>query len=63
MNEDKYIATDGSVVDVKTLNNFHLVNSLVKNAGVQAVLESSEVLTNVRLLKAEILDRLSVTPM
>lgn len=58
-----YIGSDGKVADVKTFNNIHLVNALVKNATAQGYQATPETETNIKLLKQELLNRLATTPM
>lgn len=57
--EENYINTDGEVVDVATLNTFHLVNALIKNAKLSVAPEAeAQASINVKLLQGEIIGRL-----
>ena len=58
-----YINSEGNVVSVKTLNNYHLVNALIKNVTTNTQMSAPESETNIKLLKEEILERLATTPM
>ena len=58
-----YTSTDGEIVDVVTLNNFHLLNALIKNVKLSCgALEDLVVTNNLQALKAEILFRLAPAP-
>ncbi len=57
----EYINSKNEAIEVSTLNNFHLVNSLIKGVKLTCVLEGeiNEIANeNVEVLKAELLKRI-----
>ena len=60
--QEEYINSDGEKIDIKGMNNFHLINALMKSAVAKSEAGDTpiqQVQINVSVLKKEVLERLA----